>query len=389
MNHNEIEQLIVKYLNRSASSDDMDFLTEWIQKPHNQDIFQDYVKTFFAVEMSMDTSDQDKLKEQLIKRIRKDKKTQRFYRMLPILKYAALALLFLSLGYIFRENSPLENTVKPIVPRSQAVTLELENGELNILKEDGSTDIISPKGEKVGIQKGNSLTYGYSSETGHLVYNTLRIPFGKRFRLVLSDGTTVTLNAGSEIKYPARFPKFSERQVFLSGEAYFQVSHDQDRPFNVISEDLSITVLGTSFNVANYPGDNYTDIVLVDGQVRLTPKDSTPHKKSEKGLLLAPSDKGSFDKFSKTITTETVNTALYTSWMSGNAVFRGVAFEDIIKKLERIYNVTIINNNKDLAKEKFNATVESDIENIEQVFQYFNKVYQINYSIIENKIVIN
>jgi hypothetical protein len=75
--------------------------------------------------------------------------------------------------------------------------------------------------------------------------------------------------------------------------------------------------------------------------------------------------------------------------MNGNLVFRNISFENIIEKLQRHYNVIIINNNKKLATETFNATIETEHETIEQVFNYFNKVYQIEYKIIENKIIIN
>ncbi len=75
--------------------------------------------------------------------------------------------------------------------------------------------------------------------------------------------------------------------------------------------------------------------------------------------------------------------------MTGNLVFRNISFGSIIQKLERHYNVAIINNNEKLAAETFNATIETKHESIEQVFNYFNKVYQIEYRIIENKIIIN
>ena len=116
-------------------------------------------------------------------------------------------------------------------------------------------------------------------------------------------------------------------------------------------------------------------------------EDKSNHK--GESIVLKPGFKGAFDREMKTISTKKVNTSIYTSWIDGNIVFRKSSFNNIIRKLERHYNVTIINNNEELSKKTFNATVELDRETIEDVLNYFNKVYSIKYTIVNNKIVIN
>src|SRR5690606_36367432 len=100
-----------------------------------------------------------------------------------------------------------------------------------------------------------------------LAYNTLKIPFGKKFRLQLSDGTMVHINSGSTLKYPIKFIAGENRQVYLDGEAFFDVAKDKKHPFIVNADNLNVRVLGTHFNVSNYPEDAVTDVVLVEGSV--------------------------------------------------------------------------------------------------------------------------
>ncbi len=383
----EIEDLIIKYFTKSAKSDDLEVLNSWIQDPENQLVFKDYVKTHFAITIGMNDPYLDKIKKNLLQKIRKEKSAVHRLRLVSVLKYVAIAILFMGMGF-FLQQGLLTNTYnRTIVPKEGAITLQLDNGDIEIISEDGTSRIKDTKGNVVGVQQGKKVVYGFDGPGEELIYNTLSVPYGKRFNIVLSDGTNVFLNAGSSIKYPVRFVNDSLRQVFLTGEAYFDVAHDKQLPFVVNTQELDVQVYGTEFNVANYPEDKDTEVVLVNGSVSLAEWGKLGKNKNE--VFLTPGFKGTFNKTDKKISNKKVNTSIYTSWMSGNLVFRNVPFKNIIQKLERHYNVTIINNNLKLANETFNATIETDHETIEQVFSYFNKVYQIEYRIIENKIIIN
>ena len=218
------------------------------------------------------------------------------------------------------------------------------------------------------------------------MYNTLKIPYGKQLKVALSDGTKVMLNAGSEFRYPVNFIKGKKREVFLQGEAYFDVAHDARHPFVVEANALDIQVLGTKFNVANYKEDVSTEVVLVDGSVMLQSNTETAEKSQ---TILSPGFKGIFKKSEKTIETKEVNTAIYTAWTDGFVVFREAPFQNILKKLERHYNVKIRNTNTTLANERFNATIDVENDTIDQVLEYFNKIYDIDYTIINNEVIIN
>tara|TARA_R110002167_G_scaffold91462_1_gene246156 strand:+ start:1590 stop:2750 length:1161 start_codon:yes stop_codon:yes gene_type:complete len=382
----EIENCIVKYFSQSANITDLDLLNDWISVEENQTTFKTYVKTHFAINLAMNDPDLENIKEKLLKEIRRAN-NHTAIRYLPYLKYAAVAILFLGLGFLWKSNVNENTPIRQIVPRVDAITLELEDGTLEIIHENGTKNVLNSKGEVIGVQKGKTLVYGKNVSESVLAYNTINVPNGKKFNLVLSDGSEVHLNSGSSLKYPMKFNKDLKRQVYLYGEAYFEVTHDKEHPFVVNSDELDVLVYGTKFNVSNYPEDPDTEVVLVEGSVSLTEINKIGKEKEE--FFLMPGYKGSFNKSNKSIIDEKVNTALYTSWMNGNLVFRNTPFDVITQKLERHYNVKIINNNAKLGHEKFNATIEINNETIEQVFSYFNKVYQIEFEIMENNIIIN
>ena len=380
----DIENRIIKYFTQSADVEDLDILNSWLSDEKNQMIFKSYVKTHFAINLAMNNPEFDKVKEELLKEIKKEKKYSTKIRFLSILKYAAIAIIFLGLGFLLKNNFNNATSLDVVTPREDVITLELGNGEKQIIKEDGSSEIIDTNGNVVGDKKGSQLIYNRVDSKPE--FNTLRVPNGKRFGVVLSDGTKVHLNAGSSIAYPTSFVKDMPRRVILEGEAFFEVSHEKARQFVVNVQDLDIKVYGTKFNVNNYSEATEAEVVLVEGSVSMSNIESSNNVNGE--VFLEPGYIGVFNKSNKNIINHKVNTDLYTSWMQGNLVFRNSTFEDIIQKLERHYNVVIINNNNQLAKEKFNATIEVDHETIEQVFKYFNKVYQIEYQIVENKIII-
>lgn len=388
MDFKEIEIIIIKYFSQSANMDDLDILNNWIENPENQLIFQEYVKTHFAITLAINDPDIKTVRKALLKEIRKEKKKTYKYRFTAVMKFAAIAILFIGIGFLLQKNIFNDTSDKQVIlPGKDEITLKLGNGNIKIVAVDGTSKVYDENGKIIGQQNGKELVYAANGESGKLVYNTLNIPNGKRFNITLSDGTLVHLNAGSSITFPVQFLKNRIRKVFLSGEAYFEVAHDKKNAFVVNANKLDVQVYGTKFNVTNYPEDKATDVVLVEGSVSLAQSGLSAKNNNE--VFLTPGYKGTFNKADKKISDEKVNTALYTSWINGNLVFRQEPFENIIQKLERHYNVVIINNNENLAKETFNATIETDNESIDQVLRYFKKVYQIEYSIVENKIIIH
>lgn len=299
--------------------------------------------------------------------------------------YGAVAAVFVAILSSSLYFDLIENTFQASeapVAAEGAIILERENGKMEVISENGQLQLIDKEGEVIGGQTGNQLVYQKSKKTTEEIgFNTLRIPYGKRFEIQLSDGSQVFMNAGSSLKYPVNFPKTGKREVFLTGEAFFKVAKDKKRPFIVKAENLEIGVLGTEFNVSAYPEDFSTNVVLVKGSVKLATKES-----QEEMAILKPGQLASANRANDTIEISEVETDIYTSWMQGELVFRNMSFENILKKMERHYNVKIINKNTELAKEKFNASFGD--EPLHKILEYFKKTYGLGYAQQDDRSII-
>jgi len=297
---------------------------------------------------------------------------------------AASLLVLLGVGFAYKQTL-LNKTVEPKFDfKSTDIVLQLEDGKVQIISENNSVQVKDAKGNVVGNQNGDKIVYENNSDLEKVTYNTIKIPYGKKFRLQLSDGTLVHLNSGTTLKYPVKFIAGENRQVYLDGEAFFDVAKDKKHPFIVNADALNVRVLGTHFNVSNYPEDAATDVVLVEGSVGMYRSDEEFN--ADKNTILKPGYKGSFNRGNALISTKPVITDIYTSWINGGLTFRNMTFKNIITKLERRYNVTIVNKNEKLASEKFNASFKD--ESIEKVMSYFNDIHGINYTIKNNQILI-
>lgn len=296
-------------------------------------------------------------------------------------KYAAIFIGLISLAYLFQDQFFKQPEI--IVP-TDAIQLVLENGDVQILNPNGESKIVQKKGKVVVSQKGKEISYKLDNSIDKLVYNQIKIPYGKTFNVTLSDGTMVYLNAGSSLKYPVKFIKGKKRIVILEGEAFFDVAKDKKHPFVVKTSGVDVRVLGTKFNVTSYKEDAEINTVLVEGSVSLY-NDAQPSQKS----ILTPGHKGSWDKNKLNIEIEKVDTKIYTEWMSGDLIFRKSSFNEILKKLERTYNVKIINNNPDLFNKKFNASFNKNIETIDDVMNAMSKIQSFTFKKETNIITIN
>ncbi|KAB7531509.1 DUF4974 domain-containing protein [Flagellimonas olearia] len=379
------QRLIVKFILNSISGTELEKLDELLQNPVNKNQFTDFVKLNYAIDSRMKKYDMEGSKKLLLDQIKKDKQRSGKGRILSLYKYAAVAVLFLTLGYFLREQVFFHDSVDQIiVPGEDFVTLELGDGSIKVISEDESMVLEDSAGKVLGKHVGGKITYGKQDHIDEIVFNTLKVPYGKKFQLELSDGTIVHLNAGSSFRYPTKFKNGENREVYLTGEAFLEVAEDKENPFVVNSGELNIKVLGTEFNVSAYPEEEVKEVVLVKGSVELYDK---KHGEDKRGaIVLSPGMKGNYSGKQGNITTESVVTSIYTSWLDGDLVFRNMTFDKILKKLERQYYVTIVNENTELGKKEFNASFGN--MPVEKILEYFKTMYGIQYTINQNEIII-
>jgi hypothetical protein len=297
-----------------------------------------------------------------------------------VLKYAAIIIGVITFSYYFQMKDGLE-TNSHIV--ENYIKLKTGDDRIQLINQEKSQDIVSASGELIGRQEGSKINYLADSKINELIYNELQIPNGKVFNLELSDGTIVNLNSGTKIKYPIKFLKGKKREVFIDGEAYFNVAKDKEHPFIVNAENLAVTVLGTKFNISSYKEDPEIVTVLVEGSVNITTMAAT-----DADVVLKPGMKGSWQKSEHSIATDNVDTNLYVAWMRGELIFKNSNFSTMAKTLERKYNVTIENKNKTLAEKVLTANFNTNIESIEEVLKVIGEIHPFNYIIKNQHILI-
>ena len=381
----KIKNSIVKFMNKSASVSDLELLEEWIKTDKNKKVFKDYVHTHYAINFSLNEPNVDKTLDLLLQKIHKNKSKYFRLKFQSVLKYAAIAILFLGLGYLYQNDYFIGDKTNTILIPNDKITLVLENGEVEFLSEDNIDVIEDGDGNIIRTQIGNQLSYNHNISNHQSTFNIINVPYGKKFKVKLNDGTMVHINSGSSLKYPIDFVEGADRKVFLKGEAYFDVAEDKNHPFIVNAVEVDVRVLGTQFNISAYGEDNQLNTVLVEGSVRIYESDKMDGESNT--VILSPGKMATWNKKRKSINVNKVDVNNYIGWVAGELVFVNTPFSQIIKKLERNYNVEIINNNLILDTQLYDATF--DIETIEEVLNTFNKSYAIKYTISDNKIIIN
>lgn len=374
--------LIEKFLRNDCSYEELSKLKKWIEQPENREYLKDEIKLYHLINAHFQAFDAEKAYiNKTVLHTNQVKTKQPTFR--PWLKYAAILIAIIGLGYII--NTSLTNTRGTLIIPDENITLSLEDGSLKTINATQAIkQIVAPDGSLVSTQKGDTLFYGSSKPARELTYNTLNVPYGKTFKLRLSDGTYAHLNAGTQLRYPVKFG-IGDRQVFLRGEAYFEVARNEAAPFIVNTKELDVRVLGTRFNVSAYNDDKEVSTVLVEGSVGLY-EEGVLFDLQETTLLL-PGQLGQWDRQSGEITVRQVDVQDHISWMEGKVIFYKKPFEDILKVLERKYNVRIENRYPVLNKQRYKAIFDN--ETIEQVMETFTNSRLFSYTIEDNIIIID
>lgn len=363
-------------------------LKVWLEKEKNQTKFKNILESHYEINLGLQEIDLEKdysilLKKLLSHKIAKRRPSTTWY------KIAAIFIGILGLGYLMYLTT---KNLNEIYVDENTITIMQDNGNMHLIKEDGSMEIVDSKGNVIGKQNGSHLDYrnivagnsdGATNES--LTYNELIVPNGKRMKLILSDSTIVHINSGTRLKYPVKFIMNQERKVFLEGEAFFEVTKSKTDAFIVNTDKLDVRVLGTKFNVSSYPNDEVVNTVLVEGSVELNATKST--EKDDEKYLLMPGQIGSWNKSVNNMRIAITDVDEYTSWINGQIIFKIRPFPEIIKVLERHYDISITNNYKLLENQQFFA--KFDTETIEQVMTYFQSSIPFSYTRVGDDIIIN
>ncbi|MDM1098254.1 FecR domain-containing protein [Myroides odoratimimus] len=373
-----MKTLIVKYLNGTINKEDEETLRRWLQDPENQRVFSDFVKIQYHLDYMTSGIEETEAYNDVITNIQ-IKNTEKLKKRNNIV-FLMIAAAFIG-GLVI--NSVLfkqDKLIEPIEALSE-ITLTLEDGSIQTLYVDQEKEVTREDGSYVSKQNREELLYDSvrKGDKKELVFNTLSVPNGKTFKLKLSDGTSVVLNSGSKLKYPIYFSDPQQRKVFLEGEAYFEVVTNAEKPFIVETKDISVTALGTGFNVTSYPNDGQCCAVLLHGKVEVQ-----DNKKQNKKIILAPNQAANYR--SNQLILENVDPSNYVSWITGGLWFINDAMPIVFNKIERKYDVRIISEYRGLDDIVLSAKFSK--ESLEDILKTLKAYKEFDYTITNNTIYI-
>jgi len=313
-------------------------------------------------------------------------------RVILWLRIAVAVSIILCIGFYFYQDQ--HNNAEHVVSARQDISpgrnraiLTLANGkkiDLDIIKKG---TVVHQNGLSITKTNSGQLVYEILATKDQTIqnklsYNTIETPKGGRYSIKLPDGTVVWLNAASSLKYPTQFAS-NERRVELTGEGYFEVAHDQTKPFKVSSSNQEIEVLGTHFNINAYTEENAIKTTLLEGRVKI--KIRQTKEKVQKLIILKPGQQSSFDNMGLTV--KDVNTDDAIAWQKGYFKFNREDIQSIMRKLSRWYNFEVVFEAEKDPSLVFGGKV-SQTKNLRAILQIMEETGSVHFKIEGRRVIV-
>lgn len=344
--NSRLAELLHKYLDQNGSDAEMQEFFTLVEDPANADQLSTLLGDAFSVQQVYASLSGDRA-SQMIENITgqknevSSKREQQVYPLWRKLVAAACVLTLLSISlYRYYSQSAVEKVVPlatqsdGIGPGGQKALLTLADGTQIELKAASQGEIATQPGISIRKTSDGQITYAIHTQKdsrGTLpVINTISTPIGGQYQLILPDGSKVWLNAGSSLRYPTFFAG-PERSVELAGEAYFEVAPNKKMPFLVKSENQTVRVLGTHFNVNAYADEPSVKTTLLEGSVQVNAQRLVP---GQQAVLTE-----------KWISVREIDAEAEIAWKNGEFVFNGEDLQTIMRMVARWYNIEVVYEN--------------------------------------------
>jgi len=384
-----IHYLLEAYISKRATTIEENELMEWILEAGEDSELKSYMlETWNQRHPADDLSyvDWDKIyaraMQSPIVSVEPKVRKMRWLRLTA----AASVLIILATGayfYFVTPKQPPLATIQPIQidiapPSRNKAVLTLANGT-RIEIDSSSNGTIALQGNVQIIKQSNGEIRYAGTPAGEVSYNTLSVPRGsKSLSLMLSDGSQVWLNVGSSLTYPTTFTG-NERKVKITGEAYFEVAHNAKMPFIVQHNDVTVSVLGTHFNVNTYEDEAAARITLLEGSVRVN--------KNMGSQLLKPGQQASIVNESNDIKVlNDVNMDEVMAWRDGKFRFSGnTDISTIMREISRWYNIDVEYKGK--ISQRFWGSISKNV-NVSQVLKILEATGGVKFKVEDDKIIV-
>lgn len=292
---------------------------------------------------------------------------------------AASLLILVSVGIFLytqktsnREQS--SNYANDVPPGKNSATLTLADGRKIFLSEKTSGEFAKQEGVNISKTKNGKLIYTITESKAKTVsYNTLKTGNGEQIEVLLVDGTSIWLNAASELKFPTTFAGAKNRRVELTGEGYFEVYKNKNVPFIVHTDKQEVQVLGTHFNINSYAEDAAAKTTLLEGSVMINQK-----------TIIKPGQQASGSGLN--ITTSDIDTELAVAWKNNKFMFEQENIQGIMNRIKRWYNVEIVYSGE-VSKQLYTGSV-SRFANVSKVLEILELTGNVHFKIEGRRITV-
>jgi hypothetical protein len=346
-NHQDhLHDLWRKFVDKQASTEEITQLFQLLENAENEELSQSFLQQYFAEPIAGEPLGDEYWLSKLdgiMHAAEPAPKAIAPIRRGYFIRYAAAIIILLGLGaYLYttlpkKHNAAPPTPIKPdivkndVLPGRQGAILTLSDGKTVVLDSLGNGIVANQAGTQVLLENGN-LTYN-ASHAGEVSFNTMSTPKGRQFLLLLPDGTKVWLNAASSITYPTAFIG-PDRNVTITGEAYFEVAKNPKEPFKVkINDGAEIDVLGTHFNVNAYANEASIKTTLLEGSIRVNA--------SKRNQTLIPGQQAQI-KDGNINTIDAADIAQTVAWKDGVFNFDGASLKEVMHQLERWYDIDVV-----------------------------------------------
>lgn len=373
----DIDFLLMRYVLGEMNDDEKVLVREWIAADEKH---AEYYKDFqmFHLKMEWGMRANAVVHDSLVRwRV---KARQRRLRVL-YWSVACLIVLF-SVGgilWMLPEDEPVYVTEK-IEPGKSKAVLYMASGD--VVNVDGQTGVMKEKdGTRIEIDGKEGIAYRVTGgqQQEETLSNRIVIPRGGEFKLILADGTAVWLNSDSELSYPTAFAG-QKREVFLRGEAYFDVKPDSLHPFIVHVDEVRIQVLGTQFNINTY-AEGSIKTVLVEGSVDL-------RNRAGEHVVLTPNRMADYRTVEGRFELTDVDVQPHVAWREGNFIFQSESLESIMNKLSVWYDLNVFYANEGLRDIRLSGNLER-FSDVGKLFSKFEQISEARFKIQGKNVIIS
>lgn len=351
----KIDEWVSQYCQGTLSKEERAELTGWIEaSPENKREFERMLRTWLRMSAAGKWNDLDAMQEKVWKQVCPLLEDRR--RRLYLWSARVAAVVIILIGGIFgwsRMNVQEEGVVKNVLVTesgSPKALLVLNTGKQIELKDGVTREVMKIAGVDVVQDSAGGVRFKDSGLDGEeeAGYNTIMVPEKGEYFAVLSDGTKVWMNSGSELVFPTRFQR-DRREVILKGEAYFEVTANQERPFYVRTREACVRVLGTAFNVMAYKEDACVEVALLRGKVSFDVEGEE--------FVLEPGEIAMLNRESGNTAVRKGDVAAIVDWTTGRFNFEDISLSELVVKLERWYGVKFVFGNEAGKSLRFSGAV--------------------------------